>query len=250
MMKRTLALAVALGAAAGVGVPTSSTATTTASAATPAGAAGSRPLDSRIRFAPGATAATVSTFQAGRTARWYDFSARAGQVAYVSVSGRGRSWMWELDAPSSGQPGSQLFVGADGDNVPEMPIRLPVTGSYRLSVYTAVPQHYTMTLTLPVPIRFAPMAASARVGGRLPSGGARDYSFRAYRNQRATITFGASSRTARWTLVAPGGSPLHGQMTEQQRHVSVRLPVTGAYHLQVQTTRATRYTLRLSIPAR
>jgi hypothetical protein len=196
-----------------------------------------------IHFAPGATSGTVSGQLATGAEQDYTFSAQGGQLAEVSFSHSSPTERWVLIDPE----GSPLHNGMS-DQQDQVQVRLTTTGTYRLDVQTTDPGSYTLRLTLPVPIRFAPGATSGTVSGHLPAGGTRNYTFDARAGQTATVHVARTSPTERWVLVAPDGSPLHNGMTEQQDQVTVPLPDTGTYLLDVQTTDSGDYTLRLSIP--
>lgn len=96
-------------------------------------------------------------------------------------------------------------------------------------------------------IRFPAGGTSTTVSGSLPQGGEKTYTFDARAGQTATVHVTRSSGTERWTLVSPGGSPLHTGMTEQQSDVTAQLPSTGTYTIDVQTTDAGDYSLELAI---
>ncbi|TYP87604.1 hypothetical protein [Blastococcus xanthinilyticus] len=99
-----------------------------------------------------------------------------------------------------------------------------------------------------IPIRFAAGSTSDTVSGSLPRGGDQEYVFGAAGGQTAEIDFTSDAATAHWTLVGPGGAPLHSGMTEQQDDVVVELPRTGSYRLDVQTSDPADYTLELTLP--
>lgn len=231
---RTTAVAALVSAALGAGGAVA--------AAVPASAAAA---PTPIRFAAGATSGSVSGALGPGGEREYTFAAAAGQQAVVAFDPHGSGEHWTLAAPD----GTPLHSGMSEDQRAAA-VTLPASGTYRLDVQDDGPAaSYDLTLTLPVRIRFAPGATSGRVHGSLPDGGSRDYSFDARAGQRAEVTFGAVSSTARWVLVAPDGSPLHTQMGEDQHAAAVVLPATGTYRLQVLAGAATEYGLRLSIPA-
>ena len=98
------------------------------------------------------------------------------------------------------------------------------------------------------PVHFAAGSTSGTVSGQLAAGGERRFTFGARAEQVATVHLTRGNATERWTLTGPDGDVLHGQTTEQQRDVSVRLPSAGTYRLTVLTTDAGSYALRLSIP--
>jgi hypothetical protein len=229
-MRRTAALAAAtlvLTLGAGIGTGTAS--------ARDAG---------RIRFAPGATSGTVSGSLPRGGEDDYTFDAAAGQSARVDFSRSSGTERWVLVGPQ----GSPLHTGMT-EQQDQATVTLPGTGTYRLQVQTTDPGTYTLRLTLPVRIRFAAGGTSATVSGSLAPGGARDYTFDARAGQTAEVRFSRSSPTERWVLVSPQGSPLHTGMTTQQGSAAVRLPDSGPYRLDVETTAAGSYVLRLTIPA-
>ncbi|MQA34704.1 hypothetical protein [Modestobacter roseus] len=96
-------------------------------------------------------------------------------------------------------------------------------------------------------IQFPAGGTSQSVSGSLAAGGEDSYTLDADAGQTATVHFTRSSDTERWTLVGPDGTPLHTGMTEQQEDVTTKLPATGTYRIDVQTTDAGDYTLALTI---
>lgn len=196
----------------------------------------------RIAFAPGTTSGEVTGQLGSGGEADYVFGAAAGQTAVVQFDGPHNS-RWVLVSPS----GSPLHNGMTQQQR-QVTLALPETGDYRLDVETGAAGRYTLDLTIPVRIRFAPGATSGTVSGNVAANGDVAYLFGARAGQVATVHF-TGPRNSRWTLVSPSGSPLHTQMTQQQSRVTVTLPETGDYWLDVLGGDAGRFSLTLQIPA-
>jgi hypothetical protein len=216
----------------------------TAGAVATAGAAQAATGATAVHFAPGATSAQVSGQLAAGADREYTVDARAGQTATVHFTHSSATERWTLVGPD-GTPLHTDHAAQQDDAT----VRLPSSGTYRLDVATGDAGSYTLDLSIPATIRFAAGGTSGAVSGRLAAGADRPYTFDARAGQTATVRFTHSSPTARWTLVGPDGTPLHTAQTQQQDAVTVRLPSSGTYRVDVQTTAATTYRLALAVPA-
>ena len=194
-----------------------------------------------IRFAPGATARTVSGRLPTDGERDWSFAARAGQTARVQLSGNATT-RFTLTGPDG-----DVLHGQTTEQQDDVTVPLTRSGTYTLDVLATDPGTFSLRLDVPAAIRFVPGSTTRTVSGRLPADGERDWSFAARAGQTARVHL-TGNATTRFTLTGPDGDVLHSQMTEQQRDVSVRLPSSGTYRLTVLTTDAGRYTLGLTIP--
>jgi hypothetical protein len=231
-MRRVLATAAALAVTAG-GVTAGIAGAATASAA---------PASTPISFAAGSTSGTASGQLAAGGERRFTFGARAEQVATVHFTGSNPTERWTLTGPHG-----DVLHGQTTEQQDDVTVPLTRSGTYTLDVLATDPGRFTLRLDVPAAIRFAPGTTTRTVSGRLPADGERDWSFAARAGQTARVHL-TGNATTRFTLTGPDGDVLHGQTTEQQRDVSVRLPAAGTYRLTVLTTDAGSYTLRLSIP--
>lgn len=102
------------------------------------------PTTPEIRFAPGATSATVTGRLAAAGSQDYRFDARAGQRATVHFSTSGTTGSWFLVAPD-GTPLHTDHTSAQA----EATVVLPSTGTYRLSVRSGRAATYSLTLAVP-----------------------------------------------------------------------------------------------------
>jgi hypothetical protein len=207
-----------------------------------AAAAQAAPAATAVHMAPGSTSATVSGRLTAGGEREYTFGARAEQVATVHFTGSNDTERWTLTGPHG-----DVLHGQGTEQQALVTVPLASSGTYRLDVLATDPGSYSLRLDVPAAIRFTAGATSRTVSGSLPADGRRDWSFAARAGQTASVHL-TGNATTRFTLTGPDGEVLHGQTTEQQRDVSVRLPDSGTYRLSVLTTDAGRYTLRLAIP--
>ena len=239
-MRKTITIA----AAAAALVTAGAVATAGAAQASEGGKAQVAASGTAIHFAAGGTSTTVSGQLAAGGDRTYTFDARAGQTASVHFTHSSATERWTLVGPT----GTPLHT-AQTEQQDDATVQLPSSGTYRLDVATGDAGSYSLGLSIPPTIRFAAGGTSGAVSGRLAAGTDRTYTFDARAGQTATVHFTHSSATARWTLVDAQGTPLHTATTEQQDTVTVKLPTTGTYRVDVQTTDATTYRLALAIPA-
>ena len=225
-------------------ITTAATTLLTAAAVGGAGAAYAADGATEIHLAPGSTSGEVSGQLSAGADEEYTFDARAGQTAVVHFEHSSPTERWTLVGPQ----GSPLHT-THTEQQDDATVALPSSGTYRVDVQTTDAGTYTLDLAIPAEIRFAPGSTSGTVSGQVPADGTRDYVFDARAGQTAVVHFGHSSPTARWTLVGPDGTPLHTAQTEQTDDVTVTLPGSGTYQVQVQSTDASSYEFQLSIPA-
>ena len=98
-------------------------------AATTATAAGIR--SERVKFAPGATSATIEGKIKGDATVDYILAAKQGQYANISLGTKNSATYFNILAPGGGE--TALFNGSIGGNQYEG--TLPASGDYRVRVY-------------------------------------------------------------------------------------------------------------------
>jgi len=240
MRGKTIAAVTAAVAAAGIAGAGA------ASASTPA-----VPTATPLHFAAGATSTHVSGRVAAHGDRRYTFSARAGQTATFHLSRSTSAMTWTLVGPT----GPSVHDAAS-PRQSDFTYRLPESGTYYVDIVSTRSASYDLSLAIPAGtsaatservIRFPAGATGTTVSGQVPTTGTARYRFDAARGQRAVVTLQDSSPDATWSLVSPGGSPLHGSMSEQQGRASVTLPETGTYWLAVSSPAGSTYALSVSI---
>jgi len=260
MRGKITAAAAALVAAAGIAGAGA------ASAASPA--APVVPTATPLHFAPGATSASVSGHVAANGDRRYTFQARAGQTATFHLARSTSAMTWTLVGPTG-----PSVHNAHSPRQSDFTYRIPTTGTYYVDIVSSRPAGYDLSLAIPAArtgstaggtisstpaaqtaagekIRFAPGTTSVTIAGGVGTTGAAHFHFDAAAGQRATIGLEDISPDGTWTLVAPDGSPLHTDMTEQQRQATVTLPQTGTYVLDVHSPSGSAFDLSLSLPRR
>lgn len=97
-------------------------------------------------------------------------------------------------------------------------------------------------------VRFVPGATSTQVQGRLAAGASRTYALDLRAEQVLEVALDRGSGTQSFTLVAPGGDPLHTDHGQSQDGGSFVAPTTGTYLLTVRSGAAAHYALHLLVP--
>jgi hypothetical protein len=200
------------------------------------------PEPERIRFAPGATSATVTGYLPSSATQQYGLRALRGQLMSIQSWGTGGPYRLTVQ----GGDGSPLGSISGGDTWAGT---LPATQDYVITLQSpagASPASYglliTITYTAPAPaprpgqveeIRFAPGATSGAVSGHLDAGWLKQYMLRAGRNQVMTVQLQTEySRPARLTVTTATGSVL-GRADQGQSWSGV-LPSSDVYYLTVE----------------
>ncbi len=213
-----------------------------------------QPGSQRIRFAAGATSASVSGQVSGNTYAGYLLEAQAGQWMQVSIISAGNPLYLTVVSPGGSplaraQAGAQSFDGT-----------LPESGDYSLQVSAPAGTPSTgFTLVVSVTsgqpggitqrIHFAAGATSAQVNGQVAGSSIDTYLLNAYIGQTMQVTLTSASGAAYLNVIAPDGSPLARAQAGAQSF-SGTLPASGDYQLQVMLLGAsaqTSYTLLVSV---
>ena len=214
-----------------------------------------QPGNLRIRFATGATSASVNGEVDGNTYQGYLLEAQAGQLMRVNLISSGNSAAYLTVVSPGGSPlaraqaGAQSFYGT-----------LPESGDYTLqvSVPAGTPTtYYTLIVSATngasngfnQRIRFAAGATSATVTGQDAGSTVDTYLVNAFISQNMQVTLTSASGAAYLNVIAPDGSPLARAQAGAQSY-SGSLPISGDYQLQVMllgSTAQTSYTLTVSV---
>ncbi len=213
-----------------------------------------QPGNQRIRFATGATSASVNGEVDGNTYQGYLLEAQAGQLMRVNLISSGSPVYLTVVSPGGSplaraQAGAQSFYGT-----------LPESGDYTLQVSAPAgtpTTYYTLIVSATngassgfnQRIRFAAGATSATVTGQDAGSTVDTYLLNAFIGQTMQVTLASPSGTAYLNVIAPDGSPLARAQAGAQSF-SGSLPVSGDYQLQVMllgSTAQTSYTLTVSV---
>jgi hypothetical protein len=194
-----------------------------------------------VRFAPGATSATVQGRLAAHGLQYYVVSGQADQLLEVELppqQGIGVA-VYGIDGTVLQSPmgGLPIFRGT-----------LPSSQDYILALAAqdgAV--SYTMNVIIPIRIQFAPGATSATIQGRLAAQETQHYVLHAMANQLLQVTV-TPERAVRLTIYGVDGTVLRSGMGGASTF-SGRLPSTQDYLLDLSAgSRPVAYTLSVSIP--
>jgi hypothetical protein len=204
------------------------------------------PAVERILFAPRATQTTVEGYLPANDSKVYVMRVAAGQ--YVAM---------DATVGAAGQGLRFSIVGADGTVVKPMGeghVRTVIgsTQDYYVKLRSDVGAvSYRMSVLIPVRIRFAPGAISARVTGSLAPDGAHDYVLSALAGQRMIVTpHAAQGRVGLVISGVDGQVLLSGRVGPPGGCYDGTLPATQDYLLNVRDEGRTGadYALEITIP--
>ena len=235
------------------------------------------PAQTVIHFAKGATSATVSGKVGPGEDDRYVFDAKAGQSATIQLARSTSAQTWTLVGPSG-----PAVHDAHSPRQSDFTYRLPESGRYYVDIVSTRPSTYRLKVSIPATttastkpgsgnpgtgtgggvhgdlpvvaeatkIDFEPGRTSASVSAKIGPQDRAAYTFSATEGQRARIQLEGSS-TGAFTLIAPDGTPLHTTKAQDQSDVTVELPATGLYRIDLQDAVHTgAQQLTLSIPRR
>ncbi len=213
-----------------------------------------QPGNQRIRFASGATSASINGEVDGNIYQGYLLEARSGQHMQVNIISSSNPLYLTVVSPG-GTPLARAQAGAQSfDN------DLPESGDYTLQVSAPAgtpTTYYTLVVSvtngspsgITQRIRFAAGATSATVNGQVAGSNVDTYLLNAFIGQHMQVTLTSPSGTAYLNVIAPDGSPLARAQAGAQSF-SGDLPSSGDYQLQVMllgNTAQTSYTLTASV---
>jgi hypothetical protein len=205
------------------------------------------PAVERIRFAPGATQASIEGYLPVDGRAIYVMGVAAGQFV-------------EIDAAvgTMGQGLRFSFLGADGTVIRPMGeahLRtvVPSTQDYYLELVSDVgATNYRLSVLIPVRVRFAPGATSAKVRGSLAAGGERHYVLRALAGQRMIVVPYTTTGQVRMVISGADGQVLlSGRVGPPGGVFEGILPTTQDYLIGVRPEggAGVDYALEITIPA-
>ena len=138
----------------------------------------------RISFAAGATSADVQGQVAAGKIDEYLLKASQGQWLMVSIFSPRNDVLLAVTGLSDGQPYLRSAAGAT-----TWQGKLPATQDYSLkAVSSGAASPYTLQVTIPARIAFQPGTTGAIVDGRLAAQAQNEYTLRALKGQRMTVT--------------------------------------------------------------
>jgi hypothetical protein len=185
-----------------------------------------------IQFAPGATEAEVQGQLAANGIASYSISAQAGQAMALSLSSNSNSARIAVLAPTGiplppqrGNPEGTYWQGT-----------LPANGTYLVQVLAgnaAPTANFSLNVTIPVRINFAPGAVSASVQGTTNNGRIVTYLLKAMQGQTMTVNLTAPPNSAGITIYGmDDGQPLIRAQSGATTFTG-QLPATQDYVIQV-----------------
>lgn len=190
------------------------------------------PVGKSIQFAPGATEAEAQGQLPANGIATYTLAASANQTMQLTLSSNSNTARIAVFSPAGaplpperGNPEGTYWQGI-----------LPTTGTYLIQVLAgngASPANYSLNVTIPVRIRFAPGGISAQVSGTTGQARIVTYLLEAGEGQTMTVNLSAPPNSAGITIYGlDDGQPL---VRSQSGATSFngRLPATQDYVIQV-----------------
>jgi hypothetical protein len=198
----------------------------------------------RLQFAAGATQATVEGQLPATGRQRFVLHIEGGQLVEISAT-----------PASLGQELRLSLAAAEGATVrplgdPFIRTTVPTTQDYTIDLVSdAGAITYTLSVLVPVRIRFAPGATTAQVTGSLDAGQSRHYVLRALGGQTMTLNTASTRGEVRLVVYGADGTVLQSGMGELTDFEGV-LPSTQDYLIAVQAgpDSPAAYTLFITIP--
>jgi|GEM_PF-5004013 len=202
----------------------------------------------RVRFSPGATAATLADLKI----------AAQGVAEYVLQIEQGQWMMVEIETqPSKETPAFALVVYNDEGTIPaEYPNLaekgfwkgvLPATGDYILQVVNrGASTGYSLYVHIPPRIAFAPGTTSTAIEGRIPGRAGEQYVLHARKDQTMAVTVTSPGNDVFLGLVGSDGTPLLRTDLKETEWAGV-VYATQDYFIDVTSEHDASYALRVSI---
>lgn len=200
------------------------------------------PPVNRIQFAPGATAAEVSGDIPPESTTVFVLSASAGQMMSVDLFVDDPNARLEVKDSAGGWLDGQITTTMWQGQLPE-------TGDYIIRILDGHPYaDYTLRVTIPSRIQFAPGAISAQVLGDLNAYENDDYILRALAGQTMTVNITSPNNDVLLTIVGADGIPLTNGLMSGASEWRGQLPLTQDYIIRaIGTDQPDNYTLAVSI---
>jgi hypothetical protein len=198
----------------------------------------------RISFAAGATSAEVQGQIAAGKIDEYVLKASQGQWLTVSIFSPRNDVLLAVTGLSDGQPYLRSAAGAA-----TWQGKLPATQDYSLkAVSSGAASPYTLQVTIPARITFQPGTTGTTVDGRLTAQGQNEYTLRALKGQRMTVTIASPRNDVLLEIYGlEDGQPLVRVPMGAKTWTGV-LPGTQDYSIKAVTTGGpTTYKLYVTI---
>lgn len=226
-----------------IATPTPHPPTPTATPRPPTVTSTPEPTAERILFPTGATATTVEGYLPANETKIYVMQVAQGQFVEMNA------------AVGTMGPGLRFsIIGADGIVVKSMGdahVRtvVPSTQDYYVHLISDVgATHYTMSLLIPVRVRFVTGGTSAQVTGSLAADGVRHYVIRAMAGQRMIVDPWTSQGQVRLVIWGADGQVLlSGRVGPPGGSYDGVLPVSQDYLIAVQADGGSRATYGVDI---
>jgi LysM repeat protein len=193
----------------------------------------------RIRFATGGTAAMVQGQLGANSKHTYLLNAGANQILEVTLSGPS-----DLTLAILGADGSTLRSASSNLTFRGV---LPKTQDYILVLASGSAANYSLSLDIPVRIRFASGSTSATLTGTVPATLSQFFILRAAKGQTLNVTATPNDRL-QLSIYGFDGSVLRSGMAQGASFNGI-LPSTQDYILVLKSANQVQaFTLKVSIP--
>ncbi len=195
----------------------------------------------RIQFNPGATSAEINAQFAADGIDVYVLGASAGQLMTVDLFSQDENARLEVHDANGGWLDGQITTTLwQGE--------LPQTADYVVRLYGSAYADYTLIVSIPARIQFAPGAISAQIQGDLNAHERDDYILRAQAGQTMTVVINSPNDDVLLTIVGLDGIPLVNGLMSGATSWTGQLPATQDYVVRaLGTFNAAAYTLDVTI---
>ena len=200
------------------------------------------PAINRIQFTPGATSAEINSQIAAEGIAVYVLGASAGQTMTVDLFSQDENMRLEVRDNSGGW--------LEGQITPTMwQGELPTAADYVIRLIGGeAAADYTLRVTIPHRIQFAPGAVSATVQGDLTAYESDDYVLRALDGQTMAVTISSPNNNVLLTIVGADGISLTNGLMSGASEWRGQLPETQDYIIRaLGTDQPADYTLSVLI---
>ena len=200
------------------------------------------PTANRIQFAPGATSAEIAGQIEPQGIDVYVLRALAGQRMAVNLFSTDDSVQLQLQDSGGGWLDGQVTTTAWLGTLPE-------TADTVIRVLGGdIAADYTLRVSIPARIQFAPGAISAAVQGDLNAYESDDYILAARAGQTMTVNITSANNDVLLTIVGADGVPLTNGLMSGATSWTGQLPVTQDYIVRaLGTAQPANYTLDVTI---
>ncbi len=205
---------------------------------------GAAPAPTAIRFAAGATSATITgNIAAGAT---QEFTVRAGarQLLFVDVTAQKPDVFLEI----TGRSGGQVLVSA-ASRLTHWQGTLPATQSYSIRlVSTGAAQAFSLAVTIPRRIAFGAGSVTGVVPGSVTGGSTNTYVLRASAGQTMTAILTSADRPVWLEIVGLADGQALIRSSAGATQWTGKLPATQDYLLRaVSSGQTSKYSVKVTI---